>query len=552
MERYLRIFTLTILCTLTTTTWGALKTSTLTFTKDNAPTSNATKKMVADDGIEWTVQVNAGQYSYYDDLGAYFSDASNLTLTALHIPGKVHKIIVTASGNEVPMTINNIRDSYPLEEGDCLKAYSFDCYKYFPDNDLCIDIGSYHNPSTFSVKSIAIVYDEDSPLPQETQYEEVNNISQLKDNDEIVIAKWTGSTYLAMQNKTTTFDRNNKEVTPQDGLLVGINAFCPALLEKAESSTDGQQWYIRCFDGYISGKFSNTLEAANKQDIGENGKATITIDPSTGDATIGFPAAGKYLFFNSSSLFVCSATPSPLRIFRKVIAAAETIDITFKKKFGGWTSLYYKEKSLVVPDDFTAYGYSVTDGQGATSKSYTPGTVIPAGMAVILRLNDGYDTFESDSKTIAVEVTDAEGEADLENDLLGFDEAHITTDAKGNTDGSKFYRLTLDAASTEGSIGFYWGAADGAPFQVGAHKAYLAIADQQATLPTAMPLRIIPYLLGDANGDGQVNVADVMIVVSYVLGNKPPFIKTVRSDVNIDKNINIADIMGIVRIVIGD
>lgn len=58
------------------------------------------------------------------------------------------------------------------------------------------------------------------------------------------------------------------------------------------------------------------------------------------------------------------------------------------------------------------------------------------------------------------------------------------------------------------------------------------------------------YLLGDVNGDGKVNIIDVVAVTEYIL-NRPPlvFIKK-QADINQDNSINISDVIGIVNIIL--
>lgn len=57
-------------------------------------------------------------------------------------------------------------------------------------------------------------------------------------------------------------------------------------------------------------------------------------------------------------------------------------------------------------------------------------------------------------------------------------------------------------------------------------------------------------LLGDVNGDGKVNVADVMATVTYVIGKQTPIFIFKAADVNNDKDVNVTDVMGIVNIVL--
>jgi hypothetical protein len=55
-------------------------------------------------------------------------------------------------------------------------------------------------------------------------------------------------------------------------------------------------------------------------------------------------------------------------------------------------------------------------------------------------------------------------------------------------------------------------------------------------------------LLGDANGDGEVNVVDAMLVVNYVITTGNATLIEKNADVNGNGNIDIVDVMGIVNI----
>ena len=57
-------------------------------------------------------------------------------------------------------------------------------------------------------------------------------------------------------------------------------------------------------------------------------------------------------------------------------------------------------------------------------------------------------------------------------------------------------------------------------------------------------------LLGDINGDGEVNVTDVMAGVGYILGNKPEIFIFDAADINNDGEVNVTDIMHIVNIIL--
>ena len=64
------------------------------------------------------------------------------------------------------------------------------------------------------------------------------------------------------------------------------------------------------------------------------------------------------------------------------------------------------------------------------------------------------------------------------------------------------------------------------------------------------PIWIIPQgMPGDANGDGEVNVSDVMITVSYLMNNNPDAFVFDNADVNNDDIIDVRDVMLIVGII---
>lgn len=65
------------------------------------------------------------------------------------------------------------------------------------------------------------------------------------------------------------------------------------------------------------------------------------------------------------------------------------------------------------------------------------------------------------------------------------------------------------------------------------------------------PEIVEPVLLGDANKDGQVNVADAMSVVGYILGQSLEVFSSVHADHNQDGAVDIADVSSIIGAILG-
>ena len=60
-----------------------------------------------------------------------------------------------------------------------------------------------------------------------------------------------------------------------------------------------------------------------------------------------------------------------------------------------------------------------------------------------------------------------------------------------------------------------------------------------------------PFLKGDVNGDGEVNIADVNALVDIIMGGQADADTLIRADVNEDSEINIADVNALIDIILG-
>ena len=139
-----------------------------------------------------------------------------------------------------------------------------------------------------------------------------------------------------------------------------------------------------------------------------------------------------------------------------------TLATPVKVSASGYATLYYSQKTFTIPEGVEAYTYTVADGK--LTQAAVTGT-IPAGEAVVLKAAEGTYDFA---------VTTEAATATTENNLAGTDvETALEADAN-----SYFYMLSYDKDGK--NVGFYWGAAEGAAFTNGAHKAYLKVAKTDA------------------------------------------------------------------------
>lgn len=65
--------------------------------------------------------------------------------------------------------------------------------------------------------------------------------------------------------------------------------------------------------------------------------------------------------------------------------------------------------------------------------------------------------------------------------------------------------------------------------------------------PAECAFTIDPYICGDANGDGSVNIGDAVYIIGYVFRGGPAPVPVAAADVNLDGNVNIGDAVYLVN-----
>jgi hypothetical protein len=167
-----------------------------------------------------------------------------------------------------------------------------------------------------------------------------------------------------------------------------------------------------------------------------------------------------------------------------VVIAPEDIVVSFNKRAEGYSTLYYGDKNLVIPDGVKAYTYSVVGGELIVNNTYEADDIIPAGTGVVLEASAGDYSFT---------VSEEGGLSDDGNMLRGSDEAEEVSDAD--------YTYYILSDGTKG-IGFYYGKKDGkdSPHAISnaAHKAYLAVPNEQTGAKTGFAFSMLADAISTA------------------------------------------------------
>lgn len=338
---------------------------------------------------------------------------------------------------------------------------------------------------------------EGNPAPELTttggRYVRVNSAEEIVDNGVylIVRAEGTNPNYglYAMSTKSTEsqfgavklMDASSREDHPEYVDVETVNSSLETPYEYVfEEDTKG--WMIRDIDGHYlnnnSTSSTSSMSFGEKSDKGSlftleagNGyylklKNTFTDKKTTISGTIGMPnKSGSYFTFLSS-------TSDKYVVLYKKVSGGNNDDTPTTEPFEvqnvGYATLYYGEKDVTLPSGLQAFTYTLQQlGEKlylVSSHTYNAGDKIPAGVGVVVKGAQG-------NYTLTLSSPDEELPR-YENVLKGTD-----TDILLDEDAI-FYMLSLNKSGELSSIGFYWGAEDGAAFTNKAHKAYLAVPKQ--------------------------------------------------------------------------
>lgn len=276
-----------------------------------------------------------------------------------------------------------------------------------------------------------------------------------------------GNTYALQmhRNTTTTNGAYNSHLTTPE-LTSPIKSIT---IETNNNTASGRSVYL-CS--------SNTIGAVVESDAAYGSGKT---DKSNGSITISVTGDPKQLsIYPDGLIYIKSVTltygeSATFYDFRTSVTAPTTATITLAEACTDGKGMYYgtysNSKPFVVLGDIIVSEISVIDNK-LVVENYETGAIVPANTGVMVSSNTAGNH--------DVELSEAAGTSVLGNDNMlrptgdGIDADGMVA---ANDANCKYYRLTMHKGTT---LGFFYGAAGGAAFNVAANKAYLAVPAETA------------------------------------------------------------------------
>ena len=341
----------------------------------------------------------------------------------------------------------------------------------------------YGNPS--GIKSLDFKYSNVIPHPKNINsnyYVKVTNTSDLENGDAILIVNEESAVALSTEQNT-----NNRG---EEGIVLNNNAIDgpSGNVQKIILVKDGDYYYFNVGKNnddkdtylYAASSSSNHLKSTAEPD--DNAKASITF--SDGSANVKFQGDNTHnlLKYNKSSkLFSCYASgQTDIQIYKEVVKS-EPFVLNISSKATDGNNNYYATISnlgkgnFVVPKGLEVSTITIVNRNINKTQSWTKDGVIPGDKAYYV-MAAGIENPSAEDLTFTFVPSTNTEEISLQANWLYPAIAGQEITAPDDENEYLFYKLTLDANNTDGSIGFYFGEDNGGTFSFSNnHKAYLAV-----------------------------------------------------------------------------
>lgn len=297
------------------------------------------------------------------------------------------------------------------------------------------------------------------------------NLADLTNDDVFVIVGTTSSGSYALSN-------NNGASNPPAAVSVKIsgNYLNSNITDNLKWTKSGTSPLIF----YPNGNDSEWLYCTNANNgvrVGTNANKEFTMDNS---GYLKHTATSRYLgVYEDNPDWRCYTSSSSTNIAGQTFAFYKRVEyatITLADACTDGTNYYgtYSNSSaFVVPEDLTVSEIGVNTNGKLNVQNYAAGAIVPANTGVML-------SSATDGDHIIV-LSNETGTSVLgtNNRLRPSGNGGISAAAMATAAPScKYYRLTMHNGT---DLGFYWGAPEGASFDLAANKAYLAIQQPSPT-----------------------------------------------------------------------
>lgn len=353
------------------------------------------------------------------------------------------------------------------------EGYEFTSW-YVLDSDaeeITVTDNKFSMPASDVEVSATFTKIPEEDAPTSFYFKKVESQADIKYGETYIIVCEGEGTAMGSQS---TNRRNNASVSINNGKIVtNVNGEGKPYEVTLISGSDGEYGMKLSNGRYLGNGAANSNYLKDVERVANGYYWTLTYE--NGNVTMKTNhATPRYLCVNTSNkddsyaTYTSIGSYKPVTLYKKVVTSLTiTLNPACHDEDGMVYSTFSSSKPFVVSKDIEVSEIAIVDGE-LLVESYDPGDIVPANTGVMVSALEG-GNYE-------VEVSDKSDAASVlgeDNRLRPSGDTGITADKMAAADADcTYFRLTMHNGT---QIGYWWGAEDGAAFDLAANKAYLAV-----------------------------------------------------------------------------
>lgn len=313
-------------------------------------------------------------------------------------------------------------------------------------------------------------------------YKKVTSQEEIVDGGEYLVVCEDYNVAMSDYNSSTHFmDQYGIIIDKTNNTIITSKDLAVTLVKR--SSGYGIRYDATNYIAWQTKQSKDTYFYKSSSSVSTDGNTqwTISVLPDGNVEIRNVTKNSRYIKYNGSTDFraYTSDYGNPVQLYKKVTVPS-SLTLRAKGDDSNYYATFSSTKDVVFDNDVTVSTVSVVDGAlqikplekgtysiNALDKSKVEdGYYVPANTGVLL-------TSPTTNTTCYVPFTKKSVTVDASNLLVAVSESGMFT----GKDGYKYFKLAYDDSDNHTGLGFFWGAADGAPFNVVAGLAYLAVPD---------------------------------------------------------------------------
>lgn len=287
----------------------------------------------------------------------------------------------------------------------------------------------------------------------------------------VAMSDYNSSTHF-MDQYVITIDKTNNTIITSEDLAVTL---------VKRSSGYGIRYDATNYIAWKIGQSKDTYFYKSSSSVSTDGNTqwTISVLPDGNVEIRNVTENSRYIKYNGSTDFRAykSGNVSPVQLYKKVMVPS-SLSLRAKGDDSNYYATFSSTEDVVFDNDVTVSTVSVANG-ALQVKPLEKGTYSVSSLDR-MQVEDGYYVPANTGVLLTTPVTSTTCYAPLAKQNVTVDDTNLLVAVnedgvfKGE-DGYKYYKLAYDNSTNRTGLGFFWGAANGAPFKVVAGLAYLAV-----------------------------------------------------------------------------